>query len=192
MFYTGGDLLKCLRFREKPGIYYSRLRGHRANLRNPMGFLFVCLRSQRLCTIYSRPLPGPLQGARLPLPDSRPGESSPGGPPATWRRPANQRGASVVLATVASKLRRSPVSCKLGYYCFSDTSYSRASAHTHTHTHIYTRSSAPAPRAATMDDSKEEYEAAFRSLLRKLTLSSRESTPPPGSPRPPSGRVQAG
>lgn len=126
-------------------------------------------------------------------------ESSP-----TWRRAANQRGASVVMATVASKLRRSRVSCKLGYYCFSDTPYSRASTHTHTHIHtrssapanthihtcssapantyIHTRSSAPAPSAGTMDDSKEEYEAAFRSLLRKLTLSSRESTPPPGSP----------
>lgn len=64
-----------------------------------------------------------------------------------------------------------------------------AQAHTDTHTHIYTRSSAPAPRAATMDDSNEEYEAALRSLLRKLTLSSGESTPPPGSPGPPSGRV---
>ena len=160
--------------------------------------MFVCLRSQRLCTICSRPLPGPLQGARLSLPISRSGESSPGGPPATWWSPANQRGASVVLATVVSKLRRSRVSCKLGYYCFSDTPYSRASTHTHTHTHtftrthIHTRSSAPAPSAGTMDDSNEEYEAAFRKLLRKLTLSSRESTPPPGSPRPPSGRVQAG
>lgn len=114
-------------------------------------------------------------------------ESSP-----TWRRAANQRGASVVMATVASKLRRSRVSCKLGYYCFSDTPYSRASTHTHTHihtrssapahAHIHTRSSVPAPSAGTMDDSNEEYEAAFRSLLRKLTLSSRESTPPPGSP----------
>lgn len=104
-----------------------------------MGFcLFVCLRSQRLCTICSRPLPGPLQGARLSLPISRSGESSPGGPPATWRSPANQRGASVVLATVVSKLRRSRVSCKLGYYCFSDTPYSRAGTHTHTHSHAHT------------------------------------------------------
>lgn len=67
---------------------------------------------------------------------------------------------------------------------------SSAPANTHIHTcssapantYIHTRSSAPAPSAGTMDDSKEEYEAAFRSLLRKLTLSSRESTPPPGSP----------
>ncbi|XP_070633003.1 EF-hand calcium-binding domain-containing protein 12 isoform X2 [Bos indicus] len=80
------------------------------------------------------------------------------------------------MATVASKLRRSRVSCKLGYYCFSDTPYSRASTHTHTHihtrssapahAHIHTRSSVPAPSAGTMDDSNEEYEAAFRSLLR--------------------------
>lgn len=147
--------------------------------------------------------PGPSQdpcSPRLSLPDSRPVRVfSHVAARSQSARGVRSHGNSCVQAPQVSRLLQTWLLLLFRYPILP-----RKHTHTHTHIHtrssapanthihtcssapantyIHTRSSAPAPSAGTMDDSKEEYEAAFRSLLRKLTLSSRESTPPPGSP----------
>ena len=130
------------------------------------------MRSHRLCTVYAPPLPGPSQRASpglqaWPVPSRR----------ASRHVAARSQPAPGVRSPGNSRVRAPPVSSLLQTWLSPLFRYpalprKHTQTHTDTHTHIYTRSSAPAPRAETMDDSNEEYEAAFRSLLRKLTLSS--------------------
>lgn len=128
-----GGRLKILQLSGQPGIYYTRFRGHWAILRNPVfrqarnsAWLRLPLRTRK------KEKHGAFGSGRV-----RPRNPPPPADFGAWQRSANQRRASVVLATVASKLETSGSLAKFGITVFW-CPHASARARTHTHAFIHT------------------------------------------------------